>query len=34
MIASALFLSRRTVEQHVANILRKMGVSSRQDLIS
>ncbi|WP_084425791.1 ATP-binding protein [Kibdelosporangium aridum] len=33
-IASALFLSRRTVEQHVANILRKMGVSSRQDLIS
>nr|WP_042195306.1 LuxR family transcriptional regulator [Kibdelosporangium sp. MJ126-NF4] len=33
-IASALFLSRRTVEQHVANILRKMGVSSRQDLLS
>ncbi|WP_433328281.1 ATP-binding protein [Spirillospora sp. CA-294931] len=31
-IAQAMFLSRRTVEEHVANILRKLGVSSRQDI--
>ncbi|GAA3884192.1 LuxR family transcriptional regulator [Saccharothrix violaceirubra] len=31
-IADVLFLSPRTVEQHVARVLRKLGVASRADL--
>ncbi|MDQ3786225.1 MAG: helix-turn-helix transcriptional regulator, partial [Actinomycetota bacterium] len=31
-IADVLYLSPRTVEQHVAKVLRKLGHKSRQDL--
>ncbi|MFJ6672948.1 LuxR C-terminal-related transcriptional regulator [Actinosynnema sp. NPDC091369] len=31
-IADVLFLAPRTVEQHVARVLRKLGVASRADL--
>ncbi len=33
-IADVLFLSPRTVEQHVARVLRKLGVASRTDLLA
>lgn len=33
-IASALFLSRKTVERHVSNILRKLGARNRTELAS
>ncbi|RJQ80768.1 LuxR family transcriptional regulator [Pseudonocardiaceae bacterium YIM PH 21723] len=32
-IAEVLFLSKRTVEQHVAKVLRKLGAQSRADLV-
>lgn len=32
-VGERLFISRRTVETHVANIFRKLGVSNRNDLI-
>jgi DNA-binding CsgD family transcriptional regulator len=31
-IAAELFLSQKTVESHLRNIFRKIGVSSRADL--
>jgi DNA-binding NarL/FixJ family response regulator len=31
-IAAQLFLSQKTVESHMANIMRKLGVSSRVDV--
>jgi DNA-binding NarL/FixJ family response regulator len=33
-IAEALFVSRRTVNTHVANILGQLGVHSRQDAVA
>jgi DNA-binding NarL/FixJ family response regulator len=33
-IAQKLFLSRKTVERHVSNILRKIGAKNRTELAS
>lgn len=33
-VADALFVSKRTVEYHVSNVLRKLGLSSRMDVSS
>ena len=33
-IAATLFVSRRTVNSHVANILGKLGVHSRRDAVA